>query len=107
MNWIKSTYRAIADHVGKILSGIGATLLSIDVAGYGDQLRTYAGQYLGENSVKKLGVAIFVLLFIRTFYTGCKASQAKQALDTAQAALPPIQFTPAEPQAPIKPAGGG
>jgi hypothetical protein len=107
MNWLKSTYTAIADHIGKILSGIGATLLSIDVAGYGDQLRAYAGQYLGENSVKKLGVVIFVLLFIRTLYTGWKASQSKQALETAQAALPPVQITPVQPQAPINPAGGG
>lgn len=107
MKWLVATYKAIADHVGKILSGIGATLLSIDVAGYGDQLRTYASQYLGANSVKKLGVAIFVLLFIRTFYTGWKASQAKQALETAQAALPPVQITPVQPQAPINPAGGG
>lgn len=107
MKWLISTYKAIADHIGKILSGIGATLLSIDVAGYGDQLRTYAGQYLGENSVKKLGVAIFVLLFIRTIYTGWKSSQTKRALETAQAALPPVQFTPVQPQAPINPAGGG
>src|SRR5579859_5025964 len=62
MKWLKTTYRKIADHVGKILSGIGAMLLSVDIAGYGSQMRDYAGQYLGPDAVKKIGLVIFALL---------------------------------------------
>lgn len=103
MKWLKKTYTTIANHVGKILSGLGAGLLSVDVAGYGDQMRNYAGQYLGENAVKKVGVAIFVLLFIRTLYTGWKAKQAQEALAAAPLPTKPSLVL----EAPIAPAGGG
>lgn len=103
MKWLRETYKKLADHVGKILSGVGATLLSVDIAGYGDQMRGYAGQYLGDNAVKKVGLAIFVLLFIRTLYTGWKANQTAAAL----AAAPLPTKPPLVPEAPIAPAGGG
>ncbi|MDB6104028.1 MAG: hypothetical protein JWO52_4027 [Gammaproteobacteria bacterium] len=77
MSWFKATYRSIADHLGKLLSVLGGMLLSVDVAGYGSQLSSYAGQYLGANATKKLGIVIFVLLFLRTLYTGYKARQSK------------------------------
>jgi hypothetical protein len=107
MNWLRKTYRAIADHVGKILSGIGAALVSIDIAGYGDQMKQYAAQYLGDKSAQKVGVALFVLLFLRTLYTGWKANQNKAALATATANAPALVPAPKVPEAPIAPAGGG
>jgi hypothetical protein len=82
--WIKATYRSIVDHLGKLLSVIGGVLLSVDVAGYGAQLSNYAGQYLGANATKKIGIGIFVLLFLRTLYTGYKAQKAAAALAAAQ-----------------------
>jgi uncharacterized membrane protein YcjF (UPF0283 family) len=97
MNWLAKTYKTIANHIGKILSGAGAALLSIDVAGYGDQIRGYATQYgLGENAVKKIGIAIFVLLMARTWYAGWKMQQTKDALQAAQSALPQPTIIPAQ-----------
>ena len=80
MNWLKKTYRSIVDHLGKLLSAIGGVLLSADVAGYGAKASSYAGQYLGANAVKKIGIVIFVLLFLRTMYTGYKMRQLKPVI---------------------------
>jgi hypothetical protein len=110
MNWLKNlkkTYRAIADHIGKLLSGIGALLVSVDIAGYGDQMKQYAAQYLGDKAGQKVGVAIFVLLFARTAYAGWKLNQAKAALATATANAPALVPAPKVPEAPVAPAGGG
>jgi hypothetical protein len=95
MNTLKKIYTAVADHVGKILSGLGALLVSVDIAGYGDQMKQYAAQYLGASAAQKVGLSLFVLLFLRTLYTGWKAKQNTAALATATA------------EAPIAPAGGG
>jgi hypothetical protein len=89
MSWIKKIYNKVAGHIGKIMGAAGAALLSADISGYGDQIRTYAGQYLGDNAVKKIGIAIFVLLTARTWYTGWKAKQVAAALLIAQAAPSP------------------
>jgi hypothetical protein len=89
MNWLTKIYKLVSGEIGKILSAAGAALLSIDVAGYGDTIRTYAGQYLGANAVKKIGIGIFVLLAIRTAYTGWKGRQLTAALVIAQASPQP------------------
>lgn len=73
MNWLKKTYRALANHLGKILSGVGATLVGLDMAGMAGQIKDYAAQYLGDQPTKKIGMVLFALLFLRTLYTGIKA----------------------------------
>jgi len=107
MNWLKSTYKRVAHNIGKIMASGGAALLSLDLAGYGDQIKTYASQYLGADGEKKVGLILFLLLLARTAYAGWKLKQTQEALATAQAALPPVQMTPVEPQSPIKAGAGG
>lgn len=80
MNWLGKLYRTLVDHLGKLLSGAGAVLLSLDVAGYGDQIKQYALDYLGPNGAKKVGAALFILLFLRTAYTGWKSKQPPDIL---------------------------
>lgn len=75
MKAIGRTYRLIVDHLGKVLSGIGAGLMSLDLAGQADQIKHYADHYLGMKGAQRVGLALFVLLFIRTWYTGWKAQQ--------------------------------
>lgn len=77
MNFIIRVYKLIAAHCGKILSTIGATFIGLDIAGMADQLKMFAGQYLGEKAAQKFGVALFILLFLRTTYTGIKAKQVQ------------------------------
>lgn len=107
MNWLKKTYKSIANHIGKILSTGGAALFSFDISGYGDQIRSYAGQYLGDGADKKIGIVIFALLVARTWYTGWKAKQNTAALAVATANAPALVPAPKVPEAPIAPAGGG
>lgn len=92
MKFFKKTYRSLVDHLGKFLSVVGGVLLSVDVAGYGAQLSSYAGQYLGADAVKKIGIGIFVLLFLRTLYTGYKAQQIKPPPDAAKVLIVALLF---------------
>jgi hypothetical protein len=80
VNAIASAYRFVREHLGKLLSGIGAGLMSLDIAGQADQIKHYADHYLGFKGAQKVGTALFVLLFIRTAYTGWKANQLKARL---------------------------
>jgi hypothetical protein len=104
MNVLKNIYTSIVNHLGKLLSTLGAVLFSVDITEYGDQLRAYAAQYLGPGADKKIGVVIFGLLIARTWYTGWKASQITAALSTVtiEPPVPPI-LVPTE----SKPASGG
>lgn len=77
MNYLIRTYKVFAAHCGKILSTIGATFIGLDIAGMADQLKMFAGQYLGDKAAQKVGIALFLLLLARTTYTGMKAKQAQ------------------------------
>jgi len=107
MNWLKSTYRWVVDHLTKVIAAAGASFMSLVAFIDPAVVKEEAQNYLGDRWVAKIGIALFILAFIRGMYTGYKGKQVKAALDTAQAALPPVQITPVEPQAPIKPAGVG
>lgn len=80
MNWLKKTYRLIADHATKALGILGAAIMSafaglmgIDPA----SVRDAAQNYLGQNAAAKIGGILFVLVIVRGWYTGWKTKQAK------------------------------
>lgn len=72
---ITIAYRKIVDHLGKILSGLGASLVGIDLAGVAEPLKGFARDWLGPNGVKWVAAGLFLSLFLRTAYTGWKAKQ--------------------------------
>lgn len=75
---IKDVYTRAVDHMGKLLSGVGATLVSIDLAGVAEPAKQFARDALGPQGVKIVALGLFVALLIRTWYTGHKAAETKQ-----------------------------
>lgn len=78
MNWLKRTYTKAVDNLGKVLSTFGATLIGLDIAGYADQVKLFAGQYLGDKAAQKVGMLLFLLLLARTTWTGMVAARLKR-----------------------------
>lgn len=71
MNWLKSTYRKLADHLTKVLGVIGAGIMSV-AAIDPDPIRIAAQTYLGAHAAAKVATALFVLVIFRGWYTGRK-----------------------------------
>lgn len=78
---IRATWQTFKDHMGKVISGVGATLVSIDILGVAEPLKNFARDALGPKGVKIVALGLFLALLARTWYTGRKAAQ--------KAALPP------------------
>lgn len=76
---IATAYRKFVDHMGKVLSGLGASLVGIDLMGVADPLKGFAREWLGANGVKWVAAGLFFALFLRTAYTGWKAKQPDPA----------------------------
>lgn len=72
---ITTAYRKVVDHLGKVLSGLGASLVGIDLAGVAEPLKGFARDWLGPNGVKWVAAGLFLALFLRTAYTGWKSRQ--------------------------------
>jgi len=72
---IKDVYQRAVDHMGKLLSAVGATLVSIDLAGVAEPLKQFAREALGAQGVKIVALGLFLALLIRTWYVGRKAAQ--------------------------------
>lgn len=68
MSWLQAIYGKVRDHFIKIVSAIGMTLVSLDLSGYSDGVKETAEQYLGANIAHKVGIALFVLLFLRASF---------------------------------------
>ncbi len=77
MNWLKCIYTKAVDHLGKLLSIAGATFIGLDVAGMADSIKAFAGEYLGDKAAQKVGMLLFLLLLLRTTYTGMVAQRQK------------------------------
>jgi hypothetical protein len=62
----------LSGHIGKIMSALGAVIsvAAIALEDNAAQINDYARQYLTERWLHRVGVALFVLLFARTWYTG-------------------------------------
>jgi hypothetical protein len=68
-------WQKFKDHLGKIISGAGATLVSIDIMGVAEPLKNFAREALGDKGVKWVALGLFLALLARTWYTGRKAAQ--------------------------------
>lgn len=70
-------YKAIANHLTKVLGGVGAGLMGwlsiLDPA----QLRNDVQTYLGTHAAEKVAGVIFSLVVARGIYTGWKHDQNK------------------------------
>lgn len=95
---IMAWYRKLADHIGKIIAGIGGTLLALDVAGQGDALKQAANDYLGQKGAQKIGLFLFVVAFGRFLYSGWKANQHKQQIADLQAQIDALTRKSQAPQ---------
>jgi len=82
---INSIYRKVADHIGKLIAGIGLMLMALDVAGQGEQLKQMANDYLGQKGAQKVGIFLFAIAFLRFLYAGYKAAQKQAQIDALQA----------------------
>lgn len=72
MNDFFVAYRWVVDHLGKVISGIGTGLVTIDIAGVAEPLKNFAREAFGAQGVKWVALGLFVALFARTAYTGFK-----------------------------------
>lgn len=71
---MKKIYRSVVDHLTKVLGLLGTAwmaVLAMDPA----SIREAAQTYLGQNAAAKIGIALFVLVILRGWYTGNKAKQ--------------------------------
>jgi len=75
VNALKALYAKLKAHLGKLISGFGAFFISLDIAGYADGLKQYASQILGDKAAQKVGLVLFVLLILRTTWTGMQAKK--------------------------------
>lgn len=80
MSTFTKAYRSIVDHMGKLLSALGASLVGIDLMGVAEPLKGFARDWLGPNGVKWVAAGLFLALFLRTAYTGWKAKQTPDVL---------------------------
>lgn len=77
MNSLRNAYKIVSEHIGKILSAIGALILTVDVS----SVAGLAHQYLPEKAARYVGIGVFILLFFRTWYAGYKNQQLKQQIE--------------------------
>jgi hypothetical protein len=78
MNWLRTAYRSVVDHLTKVLGILGAAVMSAFAGLMGiepDAVHAAAQTYLGQNAAAKIGTALFVLVVLRGWYTGSKAKQ--------------------------------
>ena len=68
MSWLTAIRDKLKEHFIKSLSAIGMALVSIDAAGYADQVKAYADQYLGGKASHYIGFALFALCFLRASF---------------------------------------
>lgn len=84
MSALKKAYRWIVDHLTKWLGILGATVLTADSVGYLEGVKAAALQYLPDTIAnqlgKHIGIALFVLVVLRGWYTGWKSKQAGSPL---------------------------
>jgi hypothetical protein len=74
MNALKTVYRYIADHLTKALGALGGGTMTVALMDPAP-IREAAQTYLGQQWVPKIGIALFVLVIFRGWYTGNKARQ--------------------------------
>lgn len=79
MNWLRKSYRSVVDHLTKALGAAGASLMSVVIFIDPQAVRDAAQTYLGENAAAKVGLALFVLVMVRGWYTGRKHQEVKQS----------------------------
>lgn len=78
MNSLVIAYRKVVDHLTKAIGAAGAGLMSVIVFIDPQAVRDAAQTYLGANAAAKVGLALFVLVMVRGWYTGRKHQEAKQ-----------------------------
>lgn len=74
MNWLKSTYRIIVDHLTKVLGIIGAAFMAFSAID-ASTVESAAQMYLSPKWVRSIGVFLFALVIARGWWTGWKAKQ--------------------------------
>jgi hypothetical protein len=74
MNAMTKVYRYLADHLTKALGAVGAAIMSLALLDPA-AIHTAAVTYLGEKSLPKIGIALFLMVIFRGWYTGKKAKQ--------------------------------
>ena len=79
---------SIKTHIGAWLSTVGLALMSIDIAGYGQQIRDYALQYYPKAG-SLIGAVLFALLLLRTLFVAYKLRQAGVSVPGVNAPTPP------------------
>jgi hypothetical protein len=77
---MKKAYRWFADHLTKALGVLGASFMSIVAYIDPAAVREAAQTYLGDKWVAKIGIALFVLVVLRGWYTGWKSKQPNPAV---------------------------
>lgn len=78
MTWLHKAYRFVADHLTKTLGILGTAIMSAFTGLMGiepDRVHEAAQTYLGANAAAKIGIALFVLVILRGWYTGRKAAK--------------------------------
>ena len=74
MQTLIKVYRYIVDHLTKVLGAVGAGIMSLAMLDPA-AIHTAAVTYLGEKSLPKIGIVLFVMVIFRGWYTGKKANQ--------------------------------
>lgn len=72
---MRKIYRSLVDHLTKVLGTLGAGFMSVVVFIDPAVVREAAQTYLGDKWVAKIGIALFILVLVRGWYTGRKAQQ--------------------------------
>jgi hypothetical protein len=79
VNVLKKAYRWLVDHLTKVLGTLGTAIMAGDMAGYLEGVKAAAAQYLPSSwsmdATKLVGIALFVLVIVRGWWTGQKAKQ--------------------------------
>jgi hypothetical protein len=79
---MKIVYRYLVDHLTKALGALGTAIMGLALLDPAT-VHQAAVTYLGDKSLPKIGIALFVMVIFRGWYTGNKAKQSQAAPPTA------------------------
>ena len=79
---VKAAYQKLSAHLVKTLGGLGLLVTTIDP----QAVQSAASSYLGSNPQKRIGQALFVLVILRGWWTGRRATRLQAEIDALKSA---------------------
>jgi hypothetical protein len=80
-------YRVVVDHLGKLMATVGGTLISLDLAGYGQQVKAAVQQDLGPKWAHYVAIGFCVAMGARFLWAGLLAQKKQAQIDALQKQL--------------------